>query len=106
MNMKWSIVDTLILAFVVILACLVIVGCVSAAMPATDVVQIPPLPPEIAMLSEQFGEPKIAEAYATVLIWEIAGVRYHVLLIYDPFIGEWLIQYYKYSGVSSPRAVY
>jgi len=91
--------------FFVIIVAVAVIGCLSNP-PATEAGKIPPLPPEIAMLSEQFGEPKIAEAYATVLIWEIAGVRYHVLCVYDPFIGEWLTQYYKYSGVSSPRAVY
>jgi len=102
--MKRTILGALILVCVFMIA-FVVVGCLSNS-PKTETGKVPPLPPEIAMLVEQFGEPKIAEAYATVLIWEIAGKRFHLLLIYDPFIGEWLTQYYQYSGVSSPRAVY
>jgi len=102
--MKRVVIGAWIVLFVMIVA-LVLIGCLSRP-PKIEAGKIPPLPSEIAMLSEQFGEPKIAEAYAIVLIWEIDGERYHILCVYDPFIGEWLTQYYKYSGVSSPRAVY
>ena len=91
--------------FFVIIVALVLIGCLSNP-PATEAGKIPPLPPEIALIRAEFGEPKTAEAYAVVLIWEINGGRYHILLIYDPFIGEWLVYYYPYDGVSSPRAVY
>ena len=102
--MKRTILDVLIPVFVYI-AVFVLIGCLSRP-PQVEAGKIPPLPPEVAEISAYFGEPKTAEAYAIVLIWEIDGERYHLLLVYDPFIGEWLTQYYKNSGVSSPRAVY
>jgi len=102
--MKRSGVGAWIIAIMLILA-FVLMSCLSHP-PKIAGSKIPALPPEVAELSAYFGEPETAEAYAVVLIWEIEGERYHILFIYDPFIGEWLTQYYKYSGVSSPRAVY
>ena len=102
--MKRTILGALILAFVFVIA-FIVVGCLSNP-PKTEAGKIPPLPQEVALLRAEFGEPKMVEAFAVVLIWEIDGNRYHVLLIYDPFIGEWLVYYYPYDGVSSPRAVY
>jgi len=102
--MKQTVISAWIIAIMLILA-LVLMSCLSTP-PKIAGSKIPSLPPEVAEISAYFGEPKTAEAYAIVLIWEIEGERYHVLFIYDPFIGDWLTHYYKYSGVSSPRAVY
>ena len=104
--MKRTILYLPILLFVfIILFAAVFIGCMSNP-PKIAGSKIPSLPPEVAQLSAYFGEPKTAEAYAIVLIWNIDGERHHVLFIYDPFIGDWLTHYYKYGGVSSPGAVY
>jgi len=85
---------------ILILVAVLVIGVLSCVATSPPPERYPPLPPEIGVLREMFGEPEYFPGVAMTLVWNLREINLHVLLVYDPFSG-WIFDGYEMESTET-----